>query len=70
MLIFQIEAFLMVISMAKDIKYSLYSINKKAKANHKNIVEPFTVIVQFHSDAKQLSRIPTYKLSIRPLILQ
>lgn len=52
MLILQVEALLMTISMAKDIKYSLYAINKKSKANRANIVEPFTEVVQFHSNAK------------------
>lgn len=61
MMIFQIEINLMAISMTKDIKYSLCSINKKAKAKAKanriDIMEPFTETVQFHSNAKQLSQI-------------
>lgn len=59
LLIFQIETFLMVISMTKDIKYSLHSINKKAKANRTGIVKKFTDIIQFHSNAKQLSFLST-----------
>lgn len=55
LLIFQIETLSMVISMTKDIKHSLYSINKMAKASRISIEQPFADIIKFHSNAKQLS---------------
>lgn len=57
LLIFQIESFLMVVSMTEDITYRLYSINEmaKAKTNRIEMEKTFIDIVQFHSSVKQLS---------------
>lgn len=62
-LIFEMGSVFMLISMAKDLKRGLKSINKKATAKQE-ILHQFTEIIQFQYDAKQLSERHSFRKSV------